>query len=202
MSGTCDGQEGPRNERLSQEEEKALWLAFRSGDEEAREALILAYRPLVFWIARHFSVPYALFPDLVQEGMIALIHSIDRFDIERHLRFSTFAYYRIRGHMSNYLKRVEAKAPTPLDDEFIESHTDDLERIEENIEWATALEEGLRSLPEKESDVIAALLLEGRRAREVATEKGIDVSHVYRLQRSALARLRAFFFPSNETNAS
>jgi RNA polymerase sporulation-specific sigma factor len=32
--------------------------------------------------------------------------------------------------------------------------------------------------------------LEGKKAREVAQERGVDVSHVYRLQRRALARLR------------
>jgi len=52
-----DGQDNPKREFLSREEEAALWGLCGEGDEEAREKLILAYRPLVFWIARKFRLP-------------------------------------------------------------------------------------------------------------------------------------------------
>ena len=36
---------------LSPERERALWALCRSGDADAREELIVDYRPLVFWVA-------------------------------------------------------------------------------------------------------------------------------------------------------
>jgi RNA polymerase sporulation-specific sigma factor len=44
----------------------------------------------------------------------------------------------------------------------------------------------------KESAVVSALFFEGKKPSEVAGEQNIDVSHVYRLRRSAVARLRSW----------
>jgi RNA polymerase sporulation-specific sigma factor len=49
----------------------------------------------------------------------------------------------------------------------------------------------VKDLPEKESEVIEALVFQGKKAREYALERGVDVSHIYRLQRKALARIRS-----------
>lgn len=38
------------------EAEKDLWLRCSNGDEEAREELILAYRPMVYWLAKKLKV--------------------------------------------------------------------------------------------------------------------------------------------------
>ena len=102
------------------EEERALWREAAAGDEGAREALILAYRPMVFWLAKKFRVPYSSYPDLVQEGMVGLISAVDHFDVARNNRFITYAYYRVKGRMANFLQRSEARAPLPVEDEYLE----------------------------------------------------------------------------------
>jgi len=184
---------------LEPEEEERLWSRCRQGDEEARERLILAYRPLVFWLAKRFRVPYGTYPDLVQEGMLALIFAVDHFDALRKNRFITYAYYRVRGKMINFLQRVEARAPQPWDEE-------DLEReapvAYEDLEWKVDLADGLKGLPPREAEVITSLVVEGRRAADVAKEKGFDVSHVYRIQRKALQKLRSWFQQEGVTNRS
>lgn len=173
---------------LSGEEERHLWEKAAAGDEKARERLILLHRPLVFWIAGKFQVSHQQYHDLVQEGMIALIKAVDRFDPSRNTRFATYGYYRIKGQMTNYLQRVEAKAPQPVDEEAFQlSRGDESDRID----WLISIMEELKDLPEKESDVIEALVFQGRKAREYADERGVDVSHVYRLQRRAIARVRS-----------
>ena len=106
------------------EEEINLWRDCSNGDELAREDLILSYRPMVYWLAKKLKVPYNTYPDLIQEGMVALIGAVDAFDVTRNNRFSTYAYYKIRGRMINFLQRVEAKAPLPVDEiVFVEEDT-------------------------------------------------------------------------------
>lgn len=174
--------------RLSEEEESRLWARAAEGDESAREALILAHRPFVFWLARrHFHVDPSRQADLIQEGMIALITAVDRFDSTRNIRFSTFAFYRVRGRMANFLRRVEARAPLPVDVDTLSLGDDS---PADHFDWLIDLGSALPKLPPSESEIVEALLLEGKKAREVAQERGVDVSHVYRLQRRALARLR------------
>jgi len=105
---------------LSPERERALWALCRSGDANAREELIVAYRPLVFWVAGRIHAAPSLRQDLVQEGMLAMIGAVDRFDPDRDLKFATYACHRIRGQMLNMLERSERRAPVPVPDEWLE----------------------------------------------------------------------------------
>ena len=181
------GWSGPAGS-LSGSEESDLWKKFvEEHDDDARDALIISYRPLVFWLARKFHVRPSSYQDLIQEGMIALIRAVDKFEPERHLKFTTYAFYRIKGQMINFLQRSEKRAPVPVDDEFLMPEDPFVPEIFETI---LALSEELGRLPTKEGEVVQALLMEGREAKDVARERGIDISHVYRLKRNALIKLR------------
>lgn len=177
---------------MKAERENRLWL--RCGvDENAREELILAYRPMVYWLARKLHVPYDTYPDLTQEGMIALINAVDAFDVARNNRFSTYAYYKIRGRMINFLQRVEAKAPVAAGDAVFEE--EDMKAslccdAADKTEWTVDLEAAMASLSGREADVVRALVIEGRDAKEVARDIRVDVSHVYRIRRKAVAKMR------------
>ena len=181
------------------ESEKRLWLAMSSGDEEARERLILAYRPLVYWVAKKFRVNGQRFSDLVQEGTLALIRAVDKFDVSLGHRFTTYACYRIRGQMLNFLQRVEAKAPIPVDVECEDGdETAEFREVEEII----MLREGLLQLPEREARILRELVIECRNARELAEEMRLDVSHVYRLKKKALAQLKEWFLQECATSGA
>lgn len=189
--------EAGTSSRMDPERESALWLLREQGDDQAREELILGYRSLVFWLARKLQVAPSRYQDLVQEGTIALINAVDHFDSKRNIKFITYAYYRIRGAMVNFLQRVEAKAPLPVEemDELVAEPFDP-----EAEDWRLALVEGMEHLSARESEIIDALLVQGRRARELADEKGIDVSQIYRIQRRGLAKLRAWFGVGESTS--
>ena len=172
---------------MNPQEEKDLWESCRDGSFEAREKLIVAYRPLVFWLAGKLNSFPSLRQDIIQEGMLALINAVDRFDPERDLRFTTYAYHRIRGQMINLLERSERRAPIPVDDEWL--FIDEPELPDED--WLDAAE-SIARLHGKEAIVVSALFFEGKNPSEVACEHDIDVSHVYRLRRSAVAKIRGW----------
>jgi len=185
------------NERnLSPEREEELWRRLSSfGDEDARDEIIVAYRPLVFWLARKFRVRPSSYQDLIQEGMLALIRAVDKFEPERHLRFTTYAFYRIKGQMANFLQRSELKAPIPVDEEYLmpeDSFAPD------SFETLIAVSEEMHRLPAKEEEIVQALLVEGQDAKDVARKKGIDISHVYRLKRNGVAKLRKWLGPEGD----
>jgi len=172
---------------LFPEEEKALWARFAQGDEEARERLVLAYRPLVFWIAQKFGVSHFTLGDLVQEGMMALLKSMDNYDPCKGIRFSTYGFYRIRGSMVNYLQRVEGKAPLPMEDMEYALGSED---IQDTLDLVLTVEHEMGKLQEREAEVVRSLIIQGVRAKEYAEAHHLDVSHVYRIQRRALEKLR------------
>jgi RNA polymerase sporulation-specific sigma factor len=175
---------------MDPETERALWRRCREGDPEAREFLIVAYRPLVFWLAGKLKVFPSLRQDVVQEGMVALIGAVDRFDPERDLRFTTYAYYRIRGQMVNLLERSERRFPVPVDDDRLfnaENMTEDPDFADEA--WLDVAE-SIGRLQGREAAVVSALFFEGKHPLEIASEQKMDVSHVYRLRRGAVAKIR------------
>ena len=169
-------------------DEEELWQRKQAGDDDARETIIVAYRPLVFWLAGRFNVHSSVKQDLIQEGMLALINSVDRFEYERGNKFSTFAWHRIRGQMINMIDRSELKAPAPVSDEIIERWIPPV--YDEDYEILMSVEESIKKLPKRESEIISAIFKDSKDPKEIASELGLDISHVYRLRRNAVARLK------------
>jgi RNA polymerase sigma factor (sigma-70 family) len=81
--------------RLEPEEERALFLQLQRGSQAqqdgARHALVQAHLWLVPIIVRRFNRRGSGFEDLIAEGNLGLYDAIDRFDVERGLRFSSYA---------------------------------------------------------------------------------------------------------------
>ncbi len=136
--------------------------------------------------------------------MVSLISAVDRFDVERNNCFSTYAYYKIKGGMINFIQRVEAKAPIPVDDEVFINEAPlaaSLSEHADRTEWTLDLEQAMNSLSQREADIVKALVIEGRAAKEVAEEADLDISHIYRIRRKAIAKLRKWLKADEATSA-
>jgi RNA polymerase sigma factor for flagellar operon FliA len=85
-----------------------LWRSYKeSGDQEARNRLVLQYSPLVKYVAGRVrsGLPASVDQnDLISDGVIGLMDAIDKFDHERGLQFQTYAVPRIRGAIVDGLR--------------------------------------------------------------------------------------------------
>ena len=79
-------------------------LASEASRSQARDNLVHLHLPLVEHCARRFRNRGEPFEDLVQVGTIGLIKSIDRFDTERGVEFSTYATPTIIGEIKRYFR--------------------------------------------------------------------------------------------------
>ncbi|MDN5330921.1 MAG: polymerase sigma factor FliA [Tepidanaerobacteraceae bacterium] len=79
------------------------------GDSTLKEKLVKTYIPLVKHIAARLAInlpPSVDYDDLVSVGVIGLLQAIDRYDVEKGVKFETFAYMRIKGAMLDELRRL------------------------------------------------------------------------------------------------
>lgn len=72
--------------------------------ESARDGLVHLHLPLVEHCARRFRNRGEPLEDLVQVGTIGLIKSVDRFDSDRGVEFSTYATPTIIGEIKRYFR--------------------------------------------------------------------------------------------------
>jgi RNA polymerase sigma factor for flagellar operon FliA len=86
-----------------------LWKNYKATEDiELRNELVLKYGWLVKSIVRRVSSVsgnYTEAEDLTSYGVIGLIKAIEKFDLEKGVTFETFATYRIRGEIIDFMRR-------------------------------------------------------------------------------------------------
>ena len=88
-----------------------LWRRYKDeGDDGARERLVVAYSPLVKFVAGRLGAglpSHVDDADLISYGLMGLIGAIERFEPERGIKFETFAMTRIRGAIIDELRSLD-----------------------------------------------------------------------------------------------
>lgn len=87
------------NETLTQ-----LMKKIKQGDDTAREEFIIYNMRLVLSIVQRFSTTKDNSDDIFQVGIIGLIKSIDNFNTELGVKFSTYAVPMIIGEIRKFLR--------------------------------------------------------------------------------------------------
>ena len=90
---------------------RELWRRYKQNDDErARERLVVAYSPLVKFIAGRMAsgLPsHVEEADLISYGLLGLIGAIERFDLDREIKFETFAVARVKGAIIDELRSLD-----------------------------------------------------------------------------------------------
>jgi RNA polymerase sigma factor for flagellar operon FliA len=90
---------------------RELWRVYKgTAEPRAREQLVLAYSPLVKYVAGRMSTglpAHVEEADLISYGLLGLISAIERFDPEREIKFETFAITRIKGSIIDELRSLD-----------------------------------------------------------------------------------------------
>jgi RNA polymerase sporulation-specific sigma factor len=94
----------PSQSKLTDEQVKELIKNSQTGNEQAREQLVVANQRLVWSVVQRFLNRGYEPDDLFQIGCIGLMKAIDKFDLSYDVRFSTYAVPMIIGEIQRFLR--------------------------------------------------------------------------------------------------
>ena len=95
---------------LEKEEEYKLILEWQKNkDEKSLSKLLVAYHKLVKSISRRYLSYGVSHEDLIQEGIIGLMHAIEKFDVSKGFRLSTYSQWWIQALIQNYILNLETQ---------------------------------------------------------------------------------------------
>jgi RNA polymerase sporulation-specific sigma factor len=187
---------------LAPAEETALWQGFKEGgDLGCRRQLIESYQPLVFKTAMRWRLPETVMLDIIQEGTVGLIEAVENYDHTRGVAFSLFAVHRIKGRIINHLSCQEDSIlciDSPLGGDHTQATIADL-LVDAQLEVAAQAEQNflveqlrtaMNRLPAKEHQVLSGVYLDDCEPKDLAADMELSVSHIYRLQKQGIRRLR------------
>jgi len=99
---------------LSAGEEATLLAQTAQGDRTARDTLVRCNMRLVMSIAARYDAWSLDEHDLVQEGVVGLIHAIDKWNPQRQTRLSTYAVWWIRQAIGRALLNTDRVVRVPV----------------------------------------------------------------------------------------
>ncbi len=111
---------------------KDLWRRCKEeGDDSARERLVVAYSPLVKFVAGRMAAglpSHVEEADLISYGLLGLIGAIERFEPSREIKFETYAVARVKGAIIDELRSLDWVPRS------VRAKARDVERVHQKLE--------------------------------------------------------------------
>lgn len=179
-------------------------LQWRQRSRELREQLAEYNLALVLAMAQRVHAAHVEFHDLISEGNLALLRAIDKFDVGRGFKFSTYAcraMIKAFGRLGIKMTRYRNRFPVEFDPQLERSnHSEEKAQAHEQDcaeQVRTIFDRNLASLTPVEREVIGHRFAIGDFSREqpltleqVGHMVGLTKERVRQIQKAALGKLR------------
>ncbi len=171
--------------------------------QQARSDLVGANMALVLAMAKRTRIPNVEFAELVSEGNMALLRSVEKFDVSRGFKFSTYACRAILksfNRLATKTGRYRQHFPTEYNPELERSDYDVKKHETQREDSIESLREILAAnqanLTQVEQTIVTerfALISRGkaRTLNEVGKMVGLTNERVRQIQNLALEKIRA-----------
>jgi RNA polymerase primary sigma factor len=148
---------------VTPDEETALVISIKQGNRIAVDQLIKANLRFVVSVAKQYQGQGLSLSDLINEGNLGLIRSIDRYDPTRGFKFISFAVWWIRQSIIHSLAENSRLVRLPLNKVIMGGKIQrKLSLLEQTLGRAPSGEELAEALDMKEGDIDLGLQLQHR----------------------------------------
>lgn len=89
---------------------REVWESYQAGDKDAYARIVHTYLPLTRYVAGKLAKrlpPSVEFDDLISYGTMGLLDAIEKYDVEKKVKFGTYAVSRIRGAVLDELRSLD-----------------------------------------------------------------------------------------------
>jgi RNA polymerase primary sigma factor len=167
-----------------------------------RADLVRANLPLVLAMAKRTKIPNVEFGEVVSEGNMALLRAVEKFDVSRGFKFSTYACRAILksfNRLATKTGRYRQRFPVEYDPEMEQSDYDVNRHELERANTVETVRDILSQNRARLSDVERMIVIErfaissrgkGRTLAEVGRMVGLTNERVRQIQNTALRKIR------------
>lgn len=194
---------------LTAQQEREAMNRIETGDESARELLIVHNLRLVVYIARKFENSGVGIEDLISIGTIGLIKAVNTFCPSRNIKLATYASRCIENEILMHLRKIsnmrtEVSIDEPLNidwdgnelllSDILGSESDSINVDIEHEDEANTLIAIVNTLNEREQTIMKLRFGIGSECehtqKEVADMLGISQSYISRLEKRIIERIK------------
>ncbi len=99
------------DQQLTAEEAEQLVREYKqNGSQELRNQLVMHYSYIAKGVVNRMGstfYKYATAEEMIHQGVISLIDSLERFDPNKDVKFSTYAFTKVRGAIIDYVRKQD-----------------------------------------------------------------------------------------------
>lgn len=195
---------------LGKEEELALLLRLKEGDETARDSLIEHNLRLVVFLAKKYESAGYDIEDLVSIGSIGLIKGINTYKIDKNIKLATYASRCIANEILMFLRKnkrrkteISFEDALNYDSEGNELHLEDILGTDEDIvikEFENSMDKRMlfneiNKLNARDKQIMVLRYglnnTEEYTQKEVAEMLGISQSYISRIEKKVIKNLKS-----------
>lgn len=147
----------PQHTPLTKEEEGKLAILAQSGDDKARNRLVMNNMRLVVHLAKKYNNSNLPLLDRIDSGNIGLIYAIDHFDPKKEVKLSSFAKWHICANIEKAILKENPVFVLPSDislriwkmNKYIEKHgAGDIKALSDALSLSVKQTETLMRIPQ------------------------------------------------------
>lgn len=194
---------------LDKEEELALLIRLKEGDESARDKLIEHNLRLVVFLAKKYESAGYDIEDLVSIGSIGLIKGINTYKIDKNIKLATYASRCIANEILMFLRKnkrrkteISFEDALNYDSEGNELHLEDILGTDEDVvikEFENSMDKRMlaneiNKLDPRDKQIMILRYglnnTEEYTQKEVAEMLGISQSYISRIEKKVIKNLK------------
>ena len=171
-----------------------------AGASAIRDHLIQANTRLVISVVKKFADTKQVFDDMLSDGLVTLMHAVEKFDYDRGFRFSTYAYRSIARHIYRTIKSTTREESRLVRDaeEWAFSEQQESASSMSDQEWSnlsSLTSKLVRNLDRREQFIIRSRYALGAHRKKrtfqfLADKLGVSKERARQLERRAMEKLQ------------